>query len=325
MRRRDFISGLGVAAAYPLGVRAQQAAMPVIGFLGTGSAESDAFRAIAFRQGLSESGYVEGRNLAIEFRWADGQYSRLPGLAAELVDRSVVAIAAGALPATLAAKAATSSTPIVFANGNDPVRLGLVASLNRPGGNITGVSFLVNMLAAKHLDLLREMVPKAELIGFLVNPKNPNAEIDTREIRAAAKLLAQKLLVAEASTADSIEKALATLAQERIGALCIHADAFFTSRYQQLAALTARYAIPSSFYLREFVTAGGLMSYGPSIADAYRQAGIYVSRILKGEKAADLPVQQAVKVELVINLKTAKSLGITLPITLLGRADQVIE
>jgi putative tryptophan/tyrosine transport system substrate-binding protein len=325
MRRREFITLVGGAAAtWPLAARAQQPATPVIGFLGTGSAESDLPRLTALRKGLNEADYVEGQNFAIEFRWADGQYDRLPRLAAELVSRPVAVLVAGALPATLAAKAATSTTPIVFANGNDPVKFGLVASLNRPGGNITGVSFLSNALAEKQLDLLREVVPQAVLLG-LQNPNNPNAEIDTQAVENAASSFGIKVLMVKASTPAGIDEAFATFVKQQIGALVIHADAFFASRYEQLAFLVTRYAIPATFYLREFVAAGGLMSYSASITDGYRQAGIYVSRILKGERPADLPVQQAVKVELVINLRTARAFGLTVPLPLLGRADEVIE
>ena len=261
----------------------------------------------------------------IEFRWANGDYDRLPQLAAELVSRSMAVIFAGQLAATLAAKAATSKIPIIFANGNDPVEFGLVASLSRPGGNVTGVSMLVNMLAAKHLELLHEMVPKAVLVGLLVNSGNPNVQVDRRELEAAANVLGQKLVVSEASTPEAIETAFATLVQKQADALFVHADAFFASRYKQLAALTTRYAIPTISHLRDFVMAGGLMSYGADLADGYRQAGIYAGRILNGEKPADLPVQQSVKVELVINVKTAKSLGLTVPMSLLGRADELIE
>jgi putative ABC transport system substrate-binding protein len=326
MRRRELITLLGgAAAAWPLAVRAQQPAKPMIGWLGTGSPEADAYRVTSFRKGLSETGHAEGRSVATEFRWAHGQYDRLPMLATDLVERQVSLIFAGPLPATMAAKAATATIPIVFANGNDPIVYGLVASFNRPGGNVTGVSFLVNLLVAKQLELLHETVPNAAMIGVLVNPNNPNAGIDTKQILTAADKLGQKLLVVNASTPGEIEAAFSTVTQKRVGALLIHPDAFFTSRYEQLATLTARHAIPTIYYFREFTAAGGLMSYGASITDAHRQAGIYAGRILKGEKPADLPVQQATKVELVINLKTAKGLGITFPLSLLGRADEVIE
>jgi putative ABC transport system substrate-binding protein len=316
---------LAGATTTPSVLRAQQKAMPVIGFLGTGSLESDAFRVTAFRQGLSETGYDDGRNVTIEFRWAEGQYDRLPALAADLVGRPVAVIAAGAIPATLAAEAVTSTIPIVFANGNDPVKFGLVASFNRPGGNVTGVSYLVNVLAAKHLELLHETAPRAVMMGFLVNPNNPNAEIDTREVQTAANTLRQKLLIVKATTPDDIEAAFATLVQQRIGALLIHADAFFTSRYEQLAALVVRHAMPAIYSFRGFAAAGGLMSYGASIIDAYRLAGVYTGKILNGAKPTDLPVQQAVKIELVINLNAAKALGLTVPQSILARADEVIE
>jgi ABC-type uncharacterized transport system substrate-binding protein len=325
MRRRELMLLLGGAMTASRPLHAQQKAMPVIGFLGTGSLESDAFRVTAFRQGLSETGYDDGRNVGIEFRWAEGQYDRLPALAADLVGRPVAVIAAGALPATLAAKAVTSTIPIVFANGNDPVKFGLVASFNRPGGNVTGVSYLVNVLAAKHLELLHETASKAVVMGFLVNPNNPNAEIDTREVQTAANTFRQELLIVKASTPDDIEAAFATLVQQRIDALLIHADAFFTSRYEQLAALVVRHAMPAIYSFRGFAAAGGLMSYGASIIDAYRLAGVYTGKILKGAKPTDLPVQQAVKIELVINLKTAEALGLTVPQSILALADEVIE
>ena len=246
-------------------------------------------------------------------------------MAADLAAQPVAVIAAGPLPATLAAKAATSTIPIVFANGNDPIKFGLVTSLNRPGGNVTGVSFLVNVLAAKQVQLLHETAPKAVVIGFLVNPNNPNAEIDTKEVQTAASAFGQKLVVMKATTPDHIDAAFASLVHQGIGALVIHADAFFSNRHKQLAALVARHGIPAIFYFREFVVAGGLMSYGANIADGYRQAGIYAGRILKGEKPSDLPVQQSTKVELVINLSAAKALGLTMPPSLLARADELIE
>src|ERR1700730_5426100 len=324
-KRREFITLLGGVATWPLGARAQQPAMPVIGWLGTGSQEADGYRVTAFRKGLSETGHAEGRNAAIEFRWARARYDNLPRLAADLVGRHVTLIVAGPLPATLAAKAATSTIPIVFANGNDPVVYGLVASLNRPGGNVTGVSFLVNVLLAKQLQLLHDAVPKAVTIGFLVNPNNPNAGIDTNAVLTAADTLGLKLLIVRASTKGETEAAFSALTEQRVRALLIHADAFFTSQNEQLAALTARDAIPAIYYFREFAGAGGLMSYGASITDAYRLAGVYTDRILKGEKPADLPVQQATKVELVINLKTARALGLTIRPDVLSIADEVIE
>ena len=325
MRRREFIKVLaGLIVASPFVARAQQPA-PTIGYLTTRGRGEDPQLVAAFRQGLEETGYVENRNVAIEYRWADGRYDRLPTLATDLVGRQVALIFAGPLPATMAAKASTSVVPIVFANGNDPVAYGLVTSLNQPGGNITGVSFLVNLLIRKQLEVLHETVPKAVLIGFLVNPNNPNAEIDTKEVLVAADTLSRKLLIVKASTTGEIDEAFSTLAQQRVGALLVHADAFFTTRNEQLTGLTARNTIPAIFHIREFAAAGGLMSYGANITDAYRHAGRYAGRILNGEKPADLPVQQATKVELVINLKTAKTLGVTIPLPLLGRADEVIE
>ena len=288
MRRREFIAGLLLTATMRH-AQAQQSAMPLIGFLSPGSPEFEAFRVTAFQQGLNEIGYVEGRNVAIEYRWAQGYYDRLPALAADLVSHHVAVIAAGHLPATLAAKAATSTIPIVFANGNDPVKFGLVDSLSRPGGNVTGVSFLVNVLAAKQLELLHEMVPNAVVLGYLVNPSNPNVEIDTREVQTAANALRLKLVVLRAITLDDIEVAFAALPQQKIGALLVHADAFFTGQHERLAALAARYATPTIYHFREFAAAGGLMSYGASITDAYRLAGIYAGRILKGERPTPAP------------------------------------
>ena len=300
--------------------------MPVIGFLGSESPESEAFRVAAFRKGLNEAGYTERRNVAFEYRWAHGQYDRLAALASDLVRLQVSVIAAiGLTPAALAAKAATPAIPIVFAVGGDPVGLGLVASLNRPGGNLTGVSFLVSMMAPKRLQILHEAMPDAAVMGFLVNPNDVYAKSETNEMEAAAAAIGQKLLVVKASVESGLETAFAELMKQRVGALCVEADQFFLSRRDRLVALAARHRLPAIYNAREYVVAGGLMSYGTPLADAHRLMGIYAGRVLKGEKPADLPVQQSVKVELVINMKTAKTLGLTFPITLLGRADEVIE
>ena len=325
LRRREFISLLGGAiAVWPLAVRAQQT-MPVIGFLGSESPDQYAYRVRAFRQGLSETGYVEGRSVAIEYRWANGHNDRLPALAADLVRSQVNVIAATSTPVGPAAKAATATIPIVFVTASDPVAAGLVASLNRPGGNLTGVTGLGMELGPKRLELLHELVPTATILALLVNPTSPIAETLTKDLQAAARTLELQLHVLHASTERDFDAVFASLVELRAGALVIAADVFFTSRSEQLAALTVRHAVPTIYQFREFAVAGGLMSYGTSPTDAYHQAGIYTGRILKGEKPGDLPVQQVTKVELIINLKTAKALGITFPITLLGRADEVIE
>jgi putative tryptophan/tyrosine transport system substrate-binding protein len=324
IRRREFIGALGGAAAvWPLVARAQQPPMPVIGFLNGGASGYAPYLA-GLRQGLKETGYIEGQNVAIEYRWAEGQYDRLPAMAADLVGRQVMVIVANT-PAVRAAQAATETIPIVFLTGADPVATGLVASLNRPGGNITGVASLVDEVAPKRLELMHELVPKTKTIGFLTNPSNPNAAIFAKDVQAAAGVLGQTVHILNASTEGEIDTAVATFAQLQAGAFLIGNDPFFNSNPGYLVALASRHALPAIYPWREFVVAGGLMSYGISIVDLYRQGGIYVGHILKGEKPADLPIQQAVKVELVINLKTAKTLGLTFPITLLGRADEAIE
>ena len=327
MRRRDFIALLGgTAANWPLVTGAQPSARPVVGFLGAGSPGSDGFRATAVRQGLAEAGYVEGRDITIEYRWAEDRYERLPALAAELAYRNVdVIVAIGGNTTALAAKSATATIPIVFEIGGDPIELGLVASLSRPAGNITGVTFLVGTLTAKQFEILHETVPKAALVGFLLNPANADAEIKTKDALAGAAAVGQKLVVVPARTDSELEAAFVSLVQRRAGALVISAEPFFSSRRDKLIELTARQKLPAIYTLREFVTAGGLMSYGTSITEALRLAGLYAGRILKGEKPADLPVQQSAKVELAINLRTAKSLGITVPPQIVARADEVIE
>jgi putative ABC transport system substrate-binding protein len=328
MRRRDFITLLGGAvAAWPLAARAQLSAMPVIGYLASGSPDEFVGRLRAFRRGLSETGYVEGKDVFIEYRWAENRYDRFPTLLADLISHKVtVIVAVTGTPPALAAKAATATIPIVFVTGGDPVALGLVAGLNRPGGNLTGVSTLTVELGAKQLEVLHELVPTATIMALLVNPTNPtNAEKLSRDLQAAARSLGLQLHVLHASTERDFDAVFASLPRLRAGALVIGSDPFFDSRSQQLTALALHHAMPTMYPFREFAMAGGLISYGNSIADAHRQVGAYTGRILKGEQPADLPIQQSVKVELVINLRTAKTLGLTFPITLLGRADEVIE
>jgi putative ABC transport system substrate-binding protein len=324
MNKREFITLLGGAAAtWPLAARGQQAAIALIGLLTGAHLDDRQLRAI--RQGLKELGYIEGRNIAIKYLSADGRFERLPALAAELVADPAAVIIAIAPPAALAAKAATATIPIVFTAGADPVDLGIVSSLNRPNSNLTGVYFLFAALAAKRLELLRELVPNGTLIGLLVNPANPASEPQIRDLQAAVVALGLKLLLLNASTESDIEAAFTSFAQQRVDGVIVGSDPFFLSRRDQLVALAARRAIPAIHYLREFAVAGGLMSYGTNLSDAFRLAGVYAGRILKGGKPADLPVQQAVKFELVVNLKTAKALGLTVPPGLLVGADEVIE
>ncbi len=327
MRRRDLITLLGsVAVAYPLAVRAQQSAIPVIGYLGSASPELWAERLRAFRQGLSEAGYVEGQNVAIEYRWADGHYDRLAALAEDLVRRQVaVIVTPGSAPAALAAKAATRTISIVFETGVDPVAVGLVESLNRPGGNVTGAAAIGFELGPKRLELLHELVPAATTVALIVNPANFDTEALNNLMQSAASALDLQLHVLRASTESEIDLAFAQLVQLRAGGFLTNPDPFLNSRSAQLVALMIRYAVPAIFHLRAFAVAGGLMSYGTPIAETHRLAGLYTGRILKGEKPADLPVQQSTKVELIINMRTAKALGISVPVSLLGRADEVIE
>ena len=326
MRRREFIKVVaGSAVVWPLAAHAQPAAMPIVGVLDSSSANEYAPFLVAFREGLHEAGFIEGRNVAIEYRWADGRYDRLPSLAAELVRVPVAVLVATGITAAAAAKAATSTVPIVFNTGGDPVRFGLVASLNKPGGNITGVASLGKVLVAKRFELLRELVPKANAVAFLVNPNNAVAALDTSDAQAAAATLGYQLIIVKGGSEGDIDAAFATIAEQRAGGLLQQLDPFLQSRREQLVGLAVRYALPAIYERRDFATAGGLMSYGTSLRDALRLVGRYAGRLLKGEKPANLPVQQPTKFELVINLKTANALRLTVPPTLLTRADEVIE
>jgi putative ABC transport system substrate-binding protein len=326
MRRREFIAGLGSVAAWPLAARGQQAAMPVIGVLGPQSADDDYKNVtVPFLQGLKETGYAEGQNVAVEYRWAENQYDRLPVLAADLVRRRVAVIVANSTEPALAAKSATTIIPIVFGTGGDPVALGLVASLNRPGGNVTGSSSLKAELAPKQLQLLRELMPNASRFGVLVDPAYPATPSLISDLQAAARALSLQLVFVNARTDSDLETAFATLSQQHVGAVLVTNATFFSRRTEQLPALAARRALPAIYPSREQALAGGLMGYGSSLGYTMHQAGIYAGRILKGEKPADLPVQQATKLDLTINLKTAKALGLTIPETLLATADEVIQ
>jgi putative ABC transport system substrate-binding protein len=327
VRRRDFIKVIaGSTAAWPLAAQAQQPALPVVGFVNIASAKNWAAQSSAFLKGLDEAGYVDGRNVVVEFHWAESRIDRLPAMMADLVHRQVAVIAATSTEVAIAAKAATKTIPIVFETASDPIRLGLVAHLNRPGGNVTGITSVNVEIAPKRLQLLHELVPTAGAIALLVNPANPRvAEINIEMFQTAARALGLELHVLNASTERDFDGAFAKVVQLRAGGLVIGPESFFTSRSEQLAALSVRHAVPAIYHLRSFAAAGGLLSYGGDTTDAYRLTGIYVGRVLKGEKPADLPVQQATKVELYINLKTAKALGITIPNTLIGRADEVFE
>ena len=325
MRRRDFISVLGLLAAWPFAARAQQSAMPTVGYLVTTSAGALRDADAAFHRGLKETGFIEGQNVAVEYRWAEGQYDRLPALAAELVQRQVAVIVAFAPPAALAAKAATSTIPIVFNTGTDPLKLGLVSSLNRPSGNITGVTFISTGLEPKWLELLHEMVPGATTIGVLVNPNFPEVETQLKDVSAAARAIGLQTLIVKASTPSGITEAFSTLVEQRIGALVVSSDPFFFSQRDQLVALAAHHRIPAIYQLRAFAVIGGLMSYGTSLENSYRQTSLYTGYVLKGIKPVDLPVYQSTKFELVVNLRTAKALGLEVPLSLLMSIDEVIE
>jgi putative ABC transport system substrate-binding protein len=327
VKRREFIALVGgTAASLPFAAHAQQPAMPVIGFLHSGSRGSFTRPLAAFHQGLDEAGFVDGRTVAIEYRWAENHYDRLPAMAADLVSRGVNVIATpGSTPATLAAKAASAEIPLVFLIGNDPVKLGLVASLNAPGGKVTGVSFLINALEAKKLEVMHQLVPAASTIGVLLNPRNPLVDTQLKDAQQAAVALGIKVIPLNAGSEADIEAAFAALVEQRAGALLVTADPALTSWRDRMIALAARDAIPAIYHLREFTDAGGLISYGTSLSDGYRQVGLYVGRILKGTKPADLPVQQPTKFEMVINMKTAKALRLDVPARLLAIADEVIE
>ncbi len=327
MRRREFITLFsGAVATWPLAAGAQQPAIPMIGFLSSGSSDAYAEYAAGFREGLKQFGYVEGQNVAIEYRWAEGQYDRLHDLAADLVRRQVaVIVASGGPPPAVAAKTATSTIPIVFSSVDDPIKLGLVASLNRPSGNATGMSLFRTELVAKQLELLRELMPKVHVIGVLVNPTSPNAESYVSDIREAARILDRQLSIANASNTADIDAAFQTFAQQGVGALLVTADTLFNNQRDQLVALAVRFRLPAVSQFREFAVAGGLISYGTNVTDVYRQIGLYTGRILNGDKPADLPVVRPTRFDLVINLKTAKVLGLDVPSILLARADEVIE
>jgi putative tryptophan/tyrosine transport system substrate-binding protein len=325
MRRREFISLVGSAVVWPIAARAQQPAMPVIGFLHGASSDGYEPMVTGFRQGLKETGYVDGQNVAIEFRWAEGDYGQLPAMAADLVRRQVAVIAAGGTPAAIAAKAATSTIPTIILVGPDPVQLGLVRSLNRLGGNVTGLAVLTVELEAKKLELLHELLPTANAIALLVNPTNALTKSETKNVQDAARSLGLRLHILNASTESEIDAAFKALVELHLTALIVSVDAFLNNSRGQIVALAARYAVPTVYGVRDYVNAGGLMSYGTDLVDGYRQVGIYAGKILKGARPADLPIQQVTKVALVINLKTAKMLGLTFPTTLLGRADEVIE